>query len=63
MQMTDRQRTAVALSAVGVGALLMARIWRRREAYELKGKSVVITGDRAGSVSFWRASSPKKAQG
>jgi NAD(P)-dependent dehydrogenase (short-subunit alcohol dehydrogenase family) len=38
----------MALGAVGVGALLMARIWRMREAYEFEGKSVVITGGSRG---------------
>jgi NAD(P)-dependent dehydrogenase (short-subunit alcohol dehydrogenase family) len=45
--MTERQVQAVAVGAVGVGALLMARAWRR-EDYDFSGKSVVITGGSRG---------------
>ncbi len=47
MRMTERQVQAVAVGAVGVGALLMARAWRR-EDYDFSGKSVVITGGSRG---------------
>jgi short-subunit dehydrogenase len=46
--MTERQRQAVAVGAVGVGALMLARAWRGREGYDFSGKSVVITGGSRG---------------
>jgi NAD(P)-dependent dehydrogenase (short-subunit alcohol dehydrogenase family) len=48
MQLTERQKTAVAFGAIGIGALLAARAWRMREAYDFNGKSVVITGGSRG---------------
>jgi len=45
--MTERQKQMVALGAAGVGALLMARAWRRG-TYDFNGKSVVITGGSRG---------------
>jgi NAD(P)-dependent dehydrogenase (short-subunit alcohol dehydrogenase family) len=45
---TDRQQTAVALTAAGVGALLIARAWRQRRMYDFGGKVVVITGGSRG---------------
>ena len=36
------------LSALGVGALVAAQAWRRRDAYDFSGKSVVITGGSRG---------------
>lgn len=47
MRMTERQKQAVALGAVGVGALLAVRAWRRDD-YDFSGKSVVITGGSRG---------------
>jgi NAD(P)-dependent dehydrogenase (short-subunit alcohol dehydrogenase family) len=47
MRMTDAQKQAVALGAVSVGALLVARAWRR-PAYDFSAKSVVITGGSRG---------------
>jgi NAD(P)-dependent dehydrogenase (short-subunit alcohol dehydrogenase family) len=47
MRMTEGQKQAVALGAVGVGALLAARAWRR-PAFDFAGKSVVITGGSRG---------------
>ena len=48
MYVTERQKGAVALTAVGVGVLLMARAWRNRNAYDFAGKVVVITGGSRG---------------
>jgi NAD(P)-dependent dehydrogenase (short-subunit alcohol dehydrogenase family) len=48
MRMTTRQKQTVAMSALGVGALMMARAWRQRAAYDFSGKSVVITGGSRG---------------
>ena len=48
MRITARQKQAVALSAVGVGALMAARAWRASRAYDFEGKSVVITGGSRG---------------
>jgi NAD(P)-dependent dehydrogenase (short-subunit alcohol dehydrogenase family) len=48
MQMTDRQKQAVMVGAAGVGALLLARAWRRRDAFDFGGKSVLITGGSRG---------------
>lgn len=47
MRISDRQKQAVALGAVSVGALLVARAWRR-EDFDFSGKSVVITGGSRG---------------
>jgi len=46
MRITERQMQAMAVGAVGVGALLIARAWRRD--YDFSGKSVVITGGSRG---------------
>jgi NAD(P)-dependent dehydrogenase (short-subunit alcohol dehydrogenase family) len=48
MMMTARQKQAMAIGAAGIGALMMARAWRQREAYDFNGKSVVITGGSRG---------------
>jgi NAD(P)-dependent dehydrogenase (short-subunit alcohol dehydrogenase family) len=48
MNITGRQRQAVAVGAAAVGALLMARAWRMREGYDFRGKSVLITGGSRG---------------
>jgi NAD(P)-dependent dehydrogenase (short-subunit alcohol dehydrogenase family) len=48
MNLTVRQKQALAVGAAGVGALIMARAWRAREAYDFNGKSVVITGGSRG---------------
>jgi NAD(P)-dependent dehydrogenase (short-subunit alcohol dehydrogenase family) len=48
MNLTVRQKQAIAVGAAGVGALVMARAWRAREAYDFNGKSVVITGGSRG---------------
>lgn len=36
------------VAAAGVGALALAQAWRRRQAYDFRGKSVVITGGSRG---------------
>ncbi len=48
MKLTERQKQAVAVGAAGMGALMLARAWRAREAYDFNGKSVVITGGSRG---------------
>ena len=47
MSMTVRKKQAMAFGAVSVGAVLMARAWRR-EGYDFNGKAVVITGGSRG---------------
>ena len=46
--MTGRQRQAVALGVVGVGALAVARAMRGRERFDFAGRSVLITGGSRG---------------
>jgi short-subunit dehydrogenase len=46
--MNDRQRIAIAMGAVGVGALILGQAWRRRHPYVFEGRSVVITGGSRG---------------
>jgi NAD(P)-dependent dehydrogenase (short-subunit alcohol dehydrogenase family) len=48
MQMTIQQKRAVAVGAAAFGALLAARTWQRRGAYDFNGKSVLITGGSRG---------------
>jgi NAD(P)-dependent dehydrogenase (short-subunit alcohol dehydrogenase family) len=48
MQMTIQQKRAVAIGAAAFGALLAARTWQRRGAYDFHGKSVLITGGSRG---------------
>lgn len=48
MAMTDQQKRAMTLGAVGAGALLAAQAWRRRGRFDFGGKSVVITGGSRG---------------
>ena len=48
MTLTERQKQVMAVGAVGMGALMVARAWRAREAYDFNGKSVVITGGSRG---------------
>jgi short-subunit dehydrogenase len=47
MNVTERQK-AVALTALGVGVMLLARAWRNRRAYDFAGRVVVITGGSRG---------------
>jgi NAD(P)-dependent dehydrogenase (short-subunit alcohol dehydrogenase family) len=48
MRITQQQRTALFVGAAAAGALMAARAWRRRHAYDFAGKSVVITGGSRG---------------
>ncbi len=48
MNVTERQKGAVALTALGVGVMLLARAWRHRRAYDFAGRVVVITGGSRG---------------
>ena len=48
MRLTQQQKTAVLVGAAGLGALMLARAWRRREPFDFAGKSVVITGGSRG---------------
>ena len=48
MNVTERQKGAVALTALGVGVMLLARAWRHRPAYNFAGRVVVITGGSRG---------------
>jgi len=48
MQMTIQQKRAVAIGTAAFGALLAARTWQRRAAYDFHGKSVLITGGSRG---------------
>jgi short-subunit dehydrogenase len=45
---SDRQRTAFVLGALGAGALVVAQAWRKRSPYNFAGQSVVITGGSRG---------------
>jgi NAD(P)-dependent dehydrogenase (short-subunit alcohol dehydrogenase family) len=48
MHITQQQKRVAMLSALGLGALVAAQAWRRRDAYDFSGKSVVITGGSRG---------------
>jgi len=48
MHLTEQQKRAAMIGALGVGALVLARAWRRRGAYDFNGKAVVITGGSRG---------------
>jgi NAD(P)-dependent dehydrogenase (short-subunit alcohol dehydrogenase family) len=48
MQLTRQQRLAVGAGALGLGAVMAARAWRRHDAYDFGSKSVVITGGSRG---------------
>ena len=48
MEMTPRQKLAVALGVVGMGALWTSRVVRGRTGYDFTGKSVLITGGSRG---------------
>jgi NAD(P)-dependent dehydrogenase (short-subunit alcohol dehydrogenase family) len=48
MRTTQQQRTALVFAAAAAGALMAARAWRHRHAYDFAGKSVVITGGSRG---------------
>ena len=48
MTLTAQQKRALAIGAVGAGAILAAQMWRRRDRYDFAGKSVLITGGSRG---------------
>src|ERR1700749_3066111 len=48
MDLTGQRKRAVMIGAAGLGALMIAQAWRRRDAYDFAGKSVVITGGSRG---------------
>src|SRR5258705_5356199 len=48
MAITEHQKRLLAVTAVGAGVVLAARMWRRRDPYEFAGKSVLITGGARG---------------
>ena len=48
MNMTEQQKRAATVGAIGVGALILAQAWRRRADYDFAGKSVLITGGSRG---------------
>jgi len=48
MELLKEHKRAVAVGAFGIGAVLLARAWRRRDAYDFAHKSVVITGGSRG---------------
>ena len=48
MRLATREKQALMVGAVGLGALMLARAWKRRDAYEFPSKSVVITGGSRG---------------
>ena len=46
--MTQQQKTGVMVGAAGLGAMMLARAWRRRHAIDFAGKTVIITGGSRG---------------
>jgi len=48
MAITQNQKRALAIGAMGAGLVLAAQMWRRRDPYEFAGRSVVITGGSRG---------------
>jgi NAD(P)-dependent dehydrogenase (short-subunit alcohol dehydrogenase family) len=48
MYLANEHKKAVMIGAVGLGALMLAQAWRRRESYDFGSKSVVITGGSRG---------------
>jgi NAD(P)-dependent dehydrogenase (short-subunit alcohol dehydrogenase family) len=48
MQFSERQKRAAMVGAVGLGVMMAAKAWRRRDRYDFGGKSVVITGGSRG---------------
>src|SRR5918912_1333792 len=48
MTITEQQKKALAIGAVGAGIILAAQMWRRRDPYDFAGKSVLITGGSRG---------------
>jgi NAD(P)-dependent dehydrogenase (short-subunit alcohol dehydrogenase family) len=48
MHITEQQRRAAMVGAIGVGALVLTQAWRRRHAFDFGGKTVIITGGSRG---------------
>jgi NAD(P)-dependent dehydrogenase (short-subunit alcohol dehydrogenase family) len=48
MGMTNQQKRALTIGAVGAGVWVAAQAWRRRNPYDFGGKTVVITGGSRG---------------
>ena len=48
MQLATRQKQALMVGAAGLGAMMLARAWRRREEYDFGSQSVLITGGSRG---------------
>jgi NAD(P)-dependent dehydrogenase (short-subunit alcohol dehydrogenase family) len=48
MQLSGTQRTAVTLGTATIAAVVAARLWRMRHAYDFRGTSVVVTGGSRG---------------
>ena len=48
MQLATRQKQALMVGAAGLGAMMLARAWRRRDSYDFGSKSVLITGGSRG---------------
>src|SRR5581483_4264187 len=48
MTLSIRQKRALTVGAVAVGALAAASAWRRRQPFEFAGRSIVITGGSRG---------------
>jgi NAD(P)-dependent dehydrogenase (short-subunit alcohol dehydrogenase family) len=48
MNLTQPQKQAVMVGAVGLGAVMLSQAWRRHRAYDFGSKSVVITGGSRG---------------
>jgi NAD(P)-dependent dehydrogenase (short-subunit alcohol dehydrogenase family) len=48
MQFTERQKQVALIGAAGMAAVALAQAWRRRDAYDFRGKSVLITGGSRG---------------
>src|SRR4051812_25433795 len=48
MTLTEPQKKAAMVGAVGLGALMLGQAWRRHRAYDFGSKSVVITGGSRG---------------
>src|SRR5258705_9684268 len=48
MPIAEQQKRMLAVTAVGAGVVIAARMWRRSDPYEFAGKSVLITGGSRG---------------
>src|SRR3954470_18632536 len=48
MNLTQPQKKAVMVGAVGLGAVMLGQAWRRHRAYDFGSKSVIITGGSRG---------------